>query len=167
MNETHIAEILALASALLERIGQEFDGECRLTEEQARAIAAAFDELLGEVERLEKRAKDQTIALTGLTCGGSEFFVRDGEKFYADIDACVNYVREAKANQHREIVKRVGLQKAAGAKLAAAVGALKRQDCPRPCNGRPDGFSVGQCNAALECGCMTPEEQSLLSELES
>lgn len=25
--------------------------------------------------------------------------------------------------------------------------------CPRPCNGRPDGFTKAQCIAAGECGC--------------
>jgi len=31
--------------------------------------------------------------------------------------------------------------------------ALRRADCPRPCNGRPDDFEVGQCVDADECGC--------------
>jgi hypothetical protein len=30
---------------------------------------------------------------------------------------------------------------------------LREFDCPRPCNGRPDDFTVGQCVDAGECGC--------------
>jgi hypothetical protein len=29
--------------------------------------------------------------------------------------------------------------------------------CPRPCNGRPDSFSVAECVAAGECGCLCGE----------
>lgn len=31
--------------------------------------------------------------------------------------------------------------------------ALRETDCPRPCNGRPDDFSAGDCFDAGECGC--------------
>jgi len=31
--------------------------------------------------------------------------------------------------------------------------ALRDQFCPRPCNGRPDQFGVGDCVDAGECGC--------------
>jgi hypothetical protein len=31
--------------------------------------------------------------------------------------------------------------------------ALRDQFCPRPCNGRPDKFDVGDCVDAGECGC--------------
>lgn len=42
----------------------------------------------------------------------------------------------------------------AAEKEAAALRALLREtDCPRPCNGRPDDFSAGQCFDAGECGC--------------
>lgn len=34
------------------------------------------------------------------------------------------------------------------------VAALRENFCPRPCNGRPDDFSVGHCFDAGECGCM-------------
>ncbi len=31
--------------------------------------------------------------------------------------------------------------------------ALRGCFCPRPCNGRPDYFTVGECVDAGECGC--------------
>lgn len=31
--------------------------------------------------------------------------------------------------------------------------ALRDANCPRPCNGHPDDFTVGECADALECGC--------------
>lgn len=33
------------------------------------------------------------------------------------------------------------------------VAALRDMPCIRPCNGRPDDFTVGQCCDAGECGC--------------
>lgn len=39
---------------------------------------------------------------------------------------------------------------------------LRRFDCPRPCNNRPDDFTVGQCVDAMECGCLRAEEQTAL-----
>ena len=32
--------------------------------------------------------------------------------------------------------------------------ALRENFCPRPANGRPDQFDVGDCVDAGECGCM-------------
>lgn len=32
-------------------------------------------------------------------------------------------------------------------------GVVERVLCPRPANNRPDGFSVGECVRAGECGC--------------
>ncbi|WP_293380000.1 hypothetical protein, partial [Phenylobacterium sp. SCN 70-31] len=37
-----------------------------------------------------------TRALTGLTSGGSEFFVRCGERFVADTDSCLAYIKAAR-----------------------------------------------------------------------
>jgi len=31
--------------------------------------------------------------------------------------------------------------------------ALGEQFCPRPCNNRPDDFSIADCVSAGECGC--------------
>ena len=32
---------------------------------------------------------------------------------------------------------------------------LRGSRCPRPCNGRPDEFTVGECVDVDECGCAT------------
>lgn len=48
-----------------------------------------------ELAALRKFAKDATIALTGLTSGGSEFFAGQmGDIYVADIPRCVERVRE-------------------------------------------------------------------------
>lgn len=56
--------------------------------------AAVVAELLEENAALTK-------ALTGLTCGGSEFFIRKGDRYVADIPACVGYVQRAREADHR------------------------------------------------------------------
>lgn len=56
-----------------------------------------------------------TKALTGLTCGGSEFFIRKGDRYVADIDACVSWVRRVKEDAHRRTIKAITEQKAAQA----------------------------------------------------
>lgn len=33
-------------------------------------------------------------------------------------------------------------------------GAFEKWECPRPINGRPDDFTIGQCLDAGECGCV-------------
>jgi hypothetical protein len=33
--------------------------------------------------------------------------------------------------------------------------------CPRPCNGRPDSFSVGECFAVGECACSCGERMTI------
>lgn len=39
------------------------------------------------------------------------------------------------------------------AELERVKRALRDQSCPRPCNHRPDDFSIGDCSDAGECGC--------------
>lgn len=68
-------------------------------------------ELLGEIAALTK-------ALTGLTCGGSEFFTRKGERYVADIEACVAWVRRCKEDAHKRTVDAILARKAAEQKLA-------------------------------------------------
>lgn len=63
--------------------------------------AQALTALLEEVGRLETESADLTKAITGLTCGGSEFFVRRGKRYVADIDACVEYVERTKRDAHK------------------------------------------------------------------
>jgi len=66
------------------------------------------DALLAEIA-------DLTKALTGLTCGGSEFFSRKGDRYVADISACVAWVRRRDRNAHNrhldEVYKRHALEK--------------------------------------------------------
>lgn len=38
-------------------------------------------------------------------------------------------------------------------RLVSVQQTLREFDCPRPCNHRPDEFSVGECVDAGECGC--------------
>lgn len=54
---------------------------------------AEQDELLNEISALTK-------ALTGLTCGGSEFFCRKGDRYVADVKACVEYVQRTSRDAH-------------------------------------------------------------------
>jgi len=53
-----------------------------------------------DIEALIQESADLTKALTGLTCGGSEFFIRKGDRYVADIDACVAWVRRRDSNAH-------------------------------------------------------------------
>lgn len=57
------------------------------------------------VEELLAENAALTRALTGLTCGGSEFFIRKGDRYAADIPACVGYVRGIREHQHRMLVE--------------------------------------------------------------
>lgn len=83
-------------------------------------VLALLDALLAERsarERAEKERDELTKALTGLTCGGSEFFLRDGDRFKADIHACVGWVRRAKEDAHRRTVEAIMRARAAEQKL--------------------------------------------------
>lgn len=52
------------------------------------------------IESLVAESAALTKALTGLTCGGSEFFIRKGDRFVADIDACVAWVKRRDTAAH-------------------------------------------------------------------
>ena len=56
--------------------------------------------LMAEIEVLTK-------AITGLTCGGSEFFTRKGDRYVADVKACVDWVRRSKEDAHRRTVQAI------------------------------------------------------------
>jgi len=86
----------------------------RLEAAEARATAA------------EKERDALTKALTGLTCNGSEFFVRRPDGSYkADIEACVAWVRRSKEDAHKRTVKAISERQAAQSLLAEAVGVLE------------------------------------------
>lgn len=85
-----------------------------------------------EILRLKDENAELTKALTGLTCGGSEFFVRKGDRYVADIDACVSWVRRAKEDAHRRALDAIKARQASvveneklRAALEEAVGALE------------------------------------------
>lgn len=67
----------------------------------------------GEVERIEKIARDLTKALVSLTPGGSEYFVRRFENYYADIEACTRVIRERFESGHRAKIDRVDAERRA------------------------------------------------------
>jgi hypothetical protein len=65
------------------------DGGSSAVADTQPGTAVTVAELLAENAALTK-------ALTGLTCGGSEFFIRKGDRYVADIPACVGYVQRAR-----------------------------------------------------------------------
>ena len=57
--------------------------------------ATALRLLTEEVEKLRTYAHEATVAITGLTVGGSEYFgKRIGEMYTADLPYCVTHIRE-------------------------------------------------------------------------
>jgi predicted O-linked N-acetylglucosamine transferase (SPINDLY family) len=95
-------------------------------------LAPALETLLttiqtqaSEIEGLKAESADLTKALTGLTCGGSEFFVRKGERFMADIPACVAWVRRSKQGALKRTVEAVKAQRALQSALDEALKALR------------------------------------------
>jgi hypothetical protein len=60
-------------------------------------------------------ARELQTALTDLTCGGSEFFVRHGDGYRADIRACVTYVRSLQSLYHSRTVEAIRAKQAAEA----------------------------------------------------
>jgi hypothetical protein len=71
------------------------------------------------VESLLAEVHELTKALTGLTCGGSEFFSRRGERYVADIPACVEYVRRAQRDYHARTLRFAERARKAEDELAA------------------------------------------------
>jgi hypothetical protein len=96
---------------------------------KADAIHALYAET---IRALGAESAALTKALTGLTCNGSEFFIRKGDRYTADIDACVTWVRRAKEDAHRRTVDAIRDRQAAEAraralqsKVEVAEGALR------------------------------------------
>lgn len=58
-----------------------------------------------ELEEAWDYVHQLTVALTSLTCGGSEFFIRRHGRYIADTKACVDYVRRRDTNNHARIVR--------------------------------------------------------------
>jgi len=92
-----------------------------------------LEEAKARIAALEAESAELTKALTGLTCGGSEFFIRRGKRYVADIDACVTWVLRAKQDAHRRALdaikaRRVAEDEAAAWKADAATAHLKNQE---------------------------------------
>lgn len=96
-----------------------YQAECLLPEhENAKAALEEYRDTQERVAELEAYGKDVTVALTGLTVGGSEFFAGEKFGFYqADITACVAHV-----NQRVEQARKLG---AARGKAEAQVAVVK------------------------------------------
>lgn len=62
-------------------------------------------ELRAELSDAWSHVHELTKALTGLTCGGSEFFIKRRGYYIADIPACVDWVRRRERIAHEQIVK--------------------------------------------------------------
>lgn len=92
-----IGEWIGLSASMI-RSGEDFTPTAEEVHKKARAsfrtILSALTASQAEVERLTQESADLTKALTGLTRQGSEFFIRVGKRFVADIPACVQDVRE-------------------------------------------------------------------------
>jgi len=73
-----------------------------------------------------------TKALTGLTCGGSEFFIRKGDRYVADIPACVGYVQRAREAAHRRWLDAARAAKATTAPETVSVGIAKGDEPNSP-----------------------------------
>lgn len=58
-----------------------------------------------ELEEAWNYVHQLTVALTGLTCGGSEFFIRRRGRYIADVKECVDYVRRRDQDAHERTVK--------------------------------------------------------------
>ena len=78
------------------------------------------------IAELEAESAELTKALTGLTASGSEFFVRKGDRYVADANACVEYVRRRQRTQHDYIVKATKAQRAAEVERDEALADAER-----------------------------------------
>jgi hypothetical protein len=99
----------------------------------ARTFAPRFSALQRQVEEAERERDEAdkwiheaTKAITGLTAGGSEYFGRRVRNVYrADLEFCVQRIRERFENGHRLACEAVRERKAAESRLAARDEELK------------------------------------------
>ena len=86
--------------------------------------AADLRQLADRIRELEADRDALTKGLTGLTASGSEFFIRKGDDYVADVDACVAWVRRSKEDAHRRAMEATRRALTAESRLAEAVVAL-------------------------------------------
>lgn len=138
--ESDLRALSEARSAVLNGIAKmssDWDGDAHYwLAENSRLLTAlqAKEESLAEAHA---ESAELTKALTGLTCGGSEFFVRKGERFVADIAECVAWVRRAREDAHRRTVTAIydrneaqARAEKAEASLVEAMGATREKDWP-------------------------------------
>lgn len=82
--------------------------------------------LEARVRELETESAALTKALTGLTCNGSEFFIRKGDRYVADIEACVAWITNRDRKAHRREIALVSARKAADARITDLEAHLHR-----------------------------------------
>jgi len=113
----------------LERLKRDCPCGSYLLAEAADAISSLLAQLRAVGEERDEALKESaelTKALTGLTCGGSEFFVRKGERYVADIPACVNWVRRSKEDAHRRTVDAITARNASKEQVRVLLGAIQQ-----------------------------------------
>ena len=80
---------------LLERLEESPNHAFILAAYERRELLAALRTLLEHNAALKRYAREATIAITGLTPGGSEYFgKRIGDMYTADLPYCVERIRE-------------------------------------------------------------------------
>lgn len=84
-----------------------------------RPTPQELEEAKARIAALEAESAELTKALTGLTCGGSEFFVRRGDRYVADIDACVSWVLRTKQDAHRRALDAIKARQVAESEASA------------------------------------------------
>lgn len=94
---------------------------------EGKSIQVAWDDFLVLADRIE--------ALEARLAEAMETLRKERDEFRACLATASGKLMVAEAEQDR-------LREA-----------LRETDCPRPCNGRPDDFSAGDCFDAGECGC--------------
>lgn len=150
-----------LVERLRERSASIWDiGNATIMQEAADALEAQQ----ARIAELEAESAALTRALTGLTCSGSEFFIRKGDRYVADIDACVSWVRRTKEDAHRRTIKAITEQKASQALADRYEKAL------RPFAAAFDAFSydepiidLDQYRAMHESVCLNDFRQASLA----
>lgn len=86
----------------------------------ATTLADAITNLIADRDALVRTARGLTKALVSLTGGGSEFFVRAGDEYFADIPRCIERISESKQKTHANLLEAVARASAAEARTTAA-----------------------------------------------
>jgi len=92
---------------------------------EAAATIAAKD---AEIAVLVAESADLTRALTSLTHGGSEFFTTKGERYVADIKACVDNVRQRISYRRDRLIDLMRSGRAKDAEIERLRAEIARKD---------------------------------------